>query len=199
VVILQGAEGGGHNKSTSSLFATLPAVVDALFPLPVLAAGGIADGRGMVAALALGAQGVWMGTRFVASTEANASLPYQQALLAATAADTVVTRLFGPEWPSQPMRVIKNRIVMQSQQPGFDPGAFPGVTIGQTELGGQTLPLPKFSAILPMAATRGDHQEMALAAGESAGLVSTVEPVAHILQALHKEMDRTLEALSYQK
>src|SRR5207248_2331943 len=69
-VIAQGVEAGGHVRGTTALSVLLPAVVDAVTAIPVLASGGVADGRGLVAALSLGAQGVSMGTRFVASEEA---------------------------------------------------------------------------------------------------------------------------------
>src|SRR5262245_3982695 len=71
-IVAQGSEGGGHNRSAAGLIALLPAVVDAVAPRPVLAAGGIADGRGVAGALALGAEAVWVGTRLLASTEAYA-------------------------------------------------------------------------------------------------------------------------------
>src|SRR5260370_32145512 len=71
-VVVQGTEAGGHNRSTGTVLSLVPAVVDAIAPVPVIAAGGIADGRGVVAALALGAEAVWVGTRLVASQEAYA-------------------------------------------------------------------------------------------------------------------------------
>ncbi len=92
VVIAQGTEAGGHTGSVASL-ALWPQVVDAV-DIPVVAAGGLFDGRGLVAALALGCQGVWMGTRFIASAEAHAGQPYKDAIIAMTEADTVISRAF---------------------------------------------------------------------------------------------------------
>ena len=77
-VMIQGVEAGGHVKGTTSLSIVLPAVVDAVAPLPVVAAGGLADGRGVAAALMLGAQAVSMGTRFVCSAEASLACAYKE-------------------------------------------------------------------------------------------------------------------------
>src|SRR5204862_502814 len=93
VIVAQGVEAGGHVTGDTSTLALVPAVVDAAGGRPVIAAGGIADGRGLAAALALGAAGAWMGTRFVASMESAAHASYKQMLLNATAGDTVLTEL----------------------------------------------------------------------------------------------------------
>src|SRR6266571_4854812 len=88
VIIAQGGEAGGYG-GTIATFTLLPQVVDAVRPLPVVAAGGIADGRGLAAALVLGAQGVNLGTRFLASVEAPISADWKQALLAAESEDAI--------------------------------------------------------------------------------------------------------------
>jgi len=112
-IVAQGTEAGGHGAQRS-LFSLLPAVVDAVQPTPVLAAGGIADGRGLAAALMLGACGVLMGTRFYASNEALGQPRIKDRIVRATAEDTVRTRLFdtirGYDWP-EPFtgRALKNR------------------------------------------------------------------------------------------
>jgi enoyl-[acyl-carrier protein] reductase II len=92
VVIAQGTEAGGHTGKVASM-ALWPQVVDAV-SIPVIAAGGLFDGRGLAAALALGCQGVWMGTRFIASHEAHAGQPYKDALVAMTDESTVISRGF---------------------------------------------------------------------------------------------------------
>jgi NAD(P)H-dependent flavin oxidoreductase YrpB (nitropropane dioxygenase family) len=112
-IIAQGSEAGGHNHSRVALFSLVPAIVDAVAPVPVIAAGGIADGRTAAAALALGAEGVCVGTHLVASREAYAHEEYKRRIVMATAADSVRTSIFGPEWPDQPMRVIRNRVVSE--------------------------------------------------------------------------------------
>ncbi len=92
VVIAQGTEAGGHTGSVASV-ALWPQVVDAV-DVPVIAAGGVIDGRGLAAALAFGCQGVWMGTRFIASTEAHAAAEYKQAIVSMSESDTVISRAF---------------------------------------------------------------------------------------------------------
>jgi nitronate monooxygenase len=102
VIIAQGTEAGGHTGTIATL-PLVPAVVDAVAPLPVVAAGGIADGRGLAAALMLGAQAVLMGTRFLATPESEGRASTRSRMLAATADDTVLTEVFdlakGMPWP----------------------------------------------------------------------------------------------------
>ena len=98
-MIAQGTEAGGHNLGTLPTFALLPLVVDAAAPALVLGAGGIADGRGLAAALMLGADGAWIGTRFVATQESLAHEDYKNRLVLAQGRDTVRTRVFGPDLP----------------------------------------------------------------------------------------------------
>ncbi|MCU1458213.1 MAG: 2-nitropropane dioxygenase [Actinomycetia bacterium] len=103
VVTAQGTEAGGHTGEVSTL-PLVPAVVDAVHPLPVIAAGGIADGRGIAAALMLGAEGVWLGTRFLATPEAGVPVGYKEQVLGAGPGDTVLTEVFdlaaGIPWPA---------------------------------------------------------------------------------------------------
>ena len=95
VIIAQGVEAGGHVAGEVTTMALVPRVVDTVAPTPVVAAGGIADARGLVAALALGAEAVVLGTRFLATPEANAHPLYKHKLVTATEADTVRTRSLG--------------------------------------------------------------------------------------------------------
>ncbi len=92
VVIAQGHGAGGHTGRIAGL-VLIPAVIDAVSPVPVVAAGGIADGRGLVAALALGAVGVWLGTRFIATPEAHGHVNYKSRIVAIDEEGTVVTRV----------------------------------------------------------------------------------------------------------
>jgi len=102
IIVAQGAEAGGHGATRATL-PLVPAVIDAVHPTPVLAAGGIADGRGLAAALALGAVGAVVGTRFCAATEALVHPAAKQKLIAARGSDTARTRVFdiarGYDWP----------------------------------------------------------------------------------------------------
>ena len=104
IVIAQGHEGGGHTGRVGTL-ALVPQVVDAVRPKPVVAAGGIADGRGLVAALTLGACGIWVGTRFVATHEAFGHLNYKNMIVEISDEDTVVSRAF----TGKPCRVVRNK------------------------------------------------------------------------------------------
>src|SRR5215831_13272215 len=99
-IIAQGIEAGGHVKSTTALSTIVPAVVEAVNPIPVIAAGGIATGRGVVAALSLGAQAVSMGTRFLCSEEGCADRAYKERIVRSKAEDTVYTVLFDLHWPA---------------------------------------------------------------------------------------------------
>jgi NAD(P)H-dependent flavin oxidoreductase YrpB (nitropropane dioxygenase family) len=192
---VQGTEAGGHNRSTATVLALVPAVVDAIAPVPVIAAGGIADGRGVVAALALGADAGWVGTRLVASLEANAHDEYKRRIVEAEAADTVCTTIFGPEWPHQPMRVIRNRVVNEwitrEQEVIYSPE--PTELIGQTILAGKPVPLPTFSSLPPTPDATGDLEEMALIAGESAGIVKEIKPAGEIVQGMMAEARQIIE------
>jgi enoyl-[acyl-carrier protein] reductase II len=105
VVVAQGTEAGGHTGQVAGM-ALVPQIVDAV-SIPVVAAGSIVDGRGLAAALALGAQGVWMGTRFIASHEARAAEGYKKQITLARDEDTVVTRCYS----GKPMRVLRNTYV----------------------------------------------------------------------------------------
>ena len=149
----------------------------------------------MVAALALGAEAVWVGTRLVASQEAYAHEEYKQRIVQAQAADTVRTTIFGPEWPHQAMRVIRNRVVnawsMREQEVVYPPGK--SALIGQTILAGQPVPLPKFSSLPPTPDATGDFEEMALIAGESAGLVKEIKPAGEIVQGMIEEAKQLIE------
>lgn len=196
-IVAQGREAGGHERGTAGTLVLVPAIIDAVAPLPVLAAGGIADGRGVAAALALGAAGVWVGTRLVASREAHAHDEYKNRLVAATEADTVVTTLFGPEWPDAPMRVLRNRVVAEwAGREGVIPAEVAAEAgIGRTLLGGQEYAMPKFSAFPPTPETVGDFEEMCLAAGESAGLVRDIRPAGEIIRTMMGEAERIIARL----
>ena len=193
-VIVQGSEAGGHVRGEASTFVLVPSVVDAIAPVPVIAAGGIADGRGAAAALALGADAVSVGTRMVATHEANVHEEYKRRILAATEADTVVTTLFGPEWPDAPMRVVRNRVVNEwagrENEVAYTTG--PAQSIGRTLMGGEEYVMPKFSAFLPTPETSGDFEEMCMAVGESAGLVKEIKPAGEIVREMMDEARRII-------
>lgn len=184
-VMVQGVEAGGHVRSTTSLSVLLPTVVDALPGLPVIAAGGIADARGVAAALALGAQSVSLGTRFLCSTECAAA--YKDRVVAARAEDTYLTTLFDVGWPDAAHRVLRNTAVSRweaagSPPPGERPGE--GEVIGTVPLAGQTVELPAYAVFPALAGFSGDLDRTALYCGESCSLVNDIRPAAEIVREL---------------
>ncbi|MFI1991707.1 NAD(P)H-dependent flavin oxidoreductase [Actinoplanes sp. NPDC020271] len=180
VVVAQGLEAGGHNFATLPTLALVPQVVDAVGPALVLAAGGISDGRGLAAALMLGADGVWIGTRLVATDESGAHEGYKERLVAAGSTATVLTSLFGPETPDfNPMRVLRNRVV--DEFPGEPPADAPRPIVGRTSLGGPEVDVPRFASLVPMRGTTGDLEEMPLLAGQGVGLIDAVKSAASLI------------------
>jgi len=174
-VILQGVEAGGHVKATESIWELLPLAVDAVRPLPVIASGGIGDGAGIARALALGAQGVSLGTRFVASAEAHVNADYRRRVVAARADDTWYGCLFDVGWPDAPHRVLRNRAVDEWEAAGRpESGKRPGEgdVIG-TRDGSEVV---RYSSIMPTAQFDGELELASLWAGESCELVNDVLP-----------------------
>lgn len=182
-IIAQGTEAGGHAPGTVSTMVLVPRVVDSVRPIPVVAAGGIADGRGLAAALALGAEGVVLGTRLLATTECNAHELYKQKVLAASEEDTVRTTLFGHGWPDAPHRTLRTPFVEQwlaDEKRGSENRSDEPV-IGEVTLGGMRVPLQRFATIPPGRDAEGDIESMSLLAGQSAGLVHEIKPAAGVI------------------
>lgn len=198
-IIAQGKQAGGHVKSTTRTIELLHQITRAVDPLIVLAAGGIADGAGVVRALDNGAEGVWVGTRLVASTEAYAHAEYKRRLTQASGHATAITTAFGPEYPNVPYRLLRNRVVSavaghEDEIPNPPP---PPATIGSTVLFPFTLrvpyTMPKFSAVIPTPDTVGDFEEMGMPAGEeSVKLIKTIKPAAQIVAEMMAEARRLL-------
>jgi enoyl-[acyl-carrier protein] reductase II len=193
VIIVQGIEAGGHNRSSASLFSLLPNIIDAVAPIPVIASGGIADGRGLAAALALGAEAVSVGTRFLATTEANAHSEYKKRVVEAQVHDTVRHNIFGFDFPDATVRGIRNKIVAEwegkdnpAPYHGKDPNSFP--IIGQSQMG----PIHKFSGVLPTPETTGDFEQMSLLAGESVGLIKNIKPAKDIVFEMVREAEKII-------
>jgi NAD(P)H-dependent flavin oxidoreductase YrpB (nitropropane dioxygenase family) len=184
IVIAQGWEAGGHVRGTVATMPLIPAVVDAVSPAPVVAAGGIADGRGLAAALALGASGAWIGTRFLASYEAAIHSRYRERLLAANENDTVfLTNLFDIRWPNASHRTLRNKTIEVWEAAGCPPtgkGPGEGEVIGRSRSIG---PIVRYQSYTPGADVDGDIDAMALWAGQSVGLVSTVQSAGEIVRS----------------
>lgn len=178
VLIAQGVEAGGHVRGTRA-GSTLVAELVHRFDLPVVSSGGIASGEGLTAALALGAQGVNIGTVFIATAEANAHPHHQQRIVAASGDDPLYNRLFWRNWHEPaPVRVLPNRVT-RGELGQYDPAATP------REIGRQDgLPVYLFGTDSPLADASGDVDDMALYAGQGCGLVNDIVPAAQRLQQL---------------
>jgi nitronate monooxygenase len=193
VVVAQGWEAGGHVRGTVSTLALVPRVVDEVDPVPVIAAGGIADGRGVAAVLALGAAAAWIGTRFVCAQESAAHPVYQQLLADAVETDTVCATLFDLGWPSAPHRTLRNSTVRAWQDAGEPaPGARPGENevVARSHDGREVLRYEVSPPSVLLAA--GDPEAMAVYAGQGVGLVTRVEPAAEIVRSLVREAQQAL-------
>jgi len=198
VIIAQGIEAGGHGSGSVSTMVLVPRVVDAVAPRIVLAAGGVADARGLVAALALGAAGVAMGTRFLATPEANAHAVYKERLVTAGEDDTVRTILFGNGWPNAPHRVLRTRFVETwlSRESETQSSDVKDPPIGETSIAGLATPVSRFAAIPPNAAASGEIESMELLAGQSVGLVNDVKPAGEIVRGMMSEARSIIETLA---
>jgi NAD(P)H-dependent flavin oxidoreductase YrpB (nitropropane dioxygenase family) len=175
VIVAQGWEAGGHLSGQVATLPLVPAVVDAVHPVPVVAAGGIADGRGVVAVLALGADAAWVGTRFLMAAEASPHPEWQRRLAAADETATAYSTLFDGGWPEPdaPVRTLRNSTVER--------GPDARERIGMTPDG---RPVHRNDAEPPHARTTGEIEAMALYAGQGVALVRDVQPAAEIVADL---------------
>ena len=184
ILVAQGTEAGGHGSDVRSTLPLIPAVVDAVAPTPVLAAGGIADGRGVAAALALGAAGAVIGTRFCATKESLLHPAAKDRLLRAHAGDTVRTRVFdqvrGYDWPAPfTGRALRNRF--WEQWTGKDAG-----------LPGNETAREKYRT----AAQNGDFDTAVIWAGEGLDLVADVPAAGELLTQIGCQAERELRRLA---
>src|SRR5579862_418026 len=156
-IIAQGVEAGGHIAGTVSTMVLTPRVVETVSPVPVVSAGGIADGRGLAAAFALGADGVVLGTRLIASQESNAHAHYKQRILDATEQDTVRTTLFGHGWPNAWHRTLRTRFVEEwlPQEARGSEHRSDEPVIGEMSLGGEQWPVRRFGGVPPASDATG--------------------------------------------
>ena len=191
VIVAQGIEAGGHVCGTVGTMALVPSVVDAVPGTPVIAAGGIADGRGLAAALCLGASGAMLGSRFVMSKESDAHSAYQEAMIAASENDTVyVQNLFDGGWKDAPHRVLKNSTFTQWKTAGsMPPGSRPGEdeTVAWLSAGD---PVSRYSSDAPTKhVMSGMPEAMALYSGQGAGLLNSVESAHDIVLRIIAEAE----------
>jgi nitronate monooxygenase len=194
-IVAQGWEAGGHVWGTVATLALVPAVVDAVSPVPVIAAGGISDGRGLAAVLALGAAGAWLGTRFLAAEESSAHPDYRTRLFAASGEDTYYGLLFDVGWPDAPHRALRNSTVEEweragSSAPGERPGE--GEPVATRANGGA---ISRYASATPAAGMEGDIEAMSMWAGQGVGLVTRTQPAADIVAELVADAERILHDL----
>src|SRR5262245_53416308 len=179
VIIAQGTEGGGHVGWQTSM-TLVPMVVDAVAPLPVLAAGGFADGRGLVAALALGADGVLLGTRFLASVESPLHPNFKQSILDSDGHDTLLSEIpdiaAGVVWPGAMSRSRRNRFIER----------WAGREWALRKDRAQAL------ASVQAARQSGDVQEAVLSMGQDAGLIHEILPAGEIVRRIAADAERIL-------
>ncbi len=183
LIIAEGTEAGGHGGSRSTL-PLVPAVVDTVAPTPVIAAGGIGDGRGLAAALALGAHGALLGTRFYASSEALGRDEAKLRIAAATGADTARTRAFdivrGYAWPAQHLgRALRNGFLDHWEHRERDL-----VAALDTE-----------RAAYQAAVAGGNHDVAVVWAGEVVDLISSVESAATLVARISAEAEEQLRSV----
>jgi len=185
LVVAQGTEAGGHTGQVAS-FPLIPQIVDAVGDrVPVVAAGGIFDGRGLAAALALGADGIWVGTRFIATPEARGVLGYKEKLLASREDQTTVSRAYS----GKTMRVVRNGYTDHFEAHPDELKKFPeqlGVAYGSgvMHLGGDSF-------------TEGvDVDKECYPAGQGVGAIHELVPAAELVRRFVAEAEAVLDRLS---
>jgi NAD(P)H-dependent flavin oxidoreductase YrpB (nitropropane dioxygenase family) len=185
VIVAQGWEAGGHVWGQVATLPLVPAVVDAVAPVPVIAAGGIGDARGVAAVLALGAQAAWLGTRFLLAEEMPIHEEYRRRLIAAAETDPQwYPNLYDVGWPDSPHRALRNSTARawdaagrppDSQRPGA------GDVIAHFGSGEEIV---RYEPAPPMVGTTGDIEALSMWAGQSVALAGKRQPAAEIVAEL---------------
>lgn len=194
VLIVQGVEAGGHVRGTASALVLVEQVVRAV-KLPVIASGGFATGASLVAALALGAQGIHCGTAFLTTTESFAHDKHKARVLAALAEDTVHTDIYALNWPpNTPVRVIRNSVIegLGPNLMGHRPDLLPREVIAVDD----GRPLFRYSTDSPLHTTTGNLEAMAIYAGQSAALIDTLPMAKGRIDAIMSEAQVSLARLA---
>lgn len=184
-IVAQGVEAGGHIRGTVGTLDLICEVLDGVRGIPVLAAGGVGTGRAMAAMLAAGADGVRVGTRFVASEEANIHPIYADALINARAEDSVYTLAFHVGWPDAPHRVLRSAIAAAEARGEEIVGKL-------VRIGGKEHSVHRFSCAIPDQTATGQIEAMSLFAGQSVGGVKRVMPAREIIEELIAEAESLL-------
>jgi nitronate monooxygenase len=185
VIVAQGWEAGGHVGSRVATLPLVPAVVDAVTPTPVIAAGGIGDARGVAAVLALGAQAAWLGSRFLLAEEMPIHEDYRRALIAATETDAEwYPNLYDVGWPDSPHRALRNSTARAWEAAGCPPDAKrpgQGDVIAHFASGESIV---RYEPAPPMEGTTGNIEALSMWAGQSIGIVRQPQSAAEIVSEL---------------
>jgi len=193
VVVAQGWEAGGHVQSEVATMALVPRVVDAVpEAVPVVAAGGIADGRGLAAVLALGGDGAWLGTRFVATEQSGAHERYKRAIVAADEGETVYGEPFPKGWPGQPHRTLDSETTREWEQAGRPPLADrprEDDVVAHTEEGE---PVERYADLPPLSGMEGDVDTLPQYAGQSVGLTDDVPAAGAVVERVVEAAETAL-------
>ena len=189
VIVAQGWEAGGHVWGKVATLPLVPAVVDAVAPVPVIAAGGIGDARGVAAVLALGAQAAWLGTRFLLAEEMPIHEDYRRRLIAAAETDPQwYANLYDVGWPDSPHRALRNSTARawdaagrppDSQRPGA------GDVIAHFASGEGIV---RYEPAPPMVGTTGDIEALSMWAGQSVALARKPQSAAEIVTELTSQL-----------
>jgi nitronate monooxygenase len=185
IIVAQGWEAGGHVWGKVATLPLVPAVVDAVTPVPVISAGGIGDARGVAAVFALGAQAAWLGTRFLLAEEMPIHEDYQRALIAATETDAQwYPDLYAVGWPDSAHRALRNSTAREWDDAGRPPlGKRPGEgdVIAHFASGEAIV---RYEPAPPMAGTTGDIEALSMWAGQDVALAKKRQPAADIVAEL---------------
>ena len=185
VIVAQGWEAGGHVWGKVATLPLVPAVVDAVAPVPVIAAGGIGDARGVAAVLALGAQAAWLGTRFLLAEEMPIHEDYRRRLIAAAETDPqLYPNLYDVGWPDSPHRALRNSTARAWEAAGRPPDSQrPGAgdVIAHFASGEGIV---RYEPAPPMVGTTGDIEALSMWAGQSVALARKPQSAAEIVTEL---------------
>ena len=185
VIVAQGWEAGGHVRGKVATLPLVPAVVDAVAPVPVIAAGGIGDARGVAAVIALGAQAAWVGTRFLVADEAPIHDEYRRRLIESAETEPEwYANLYDVGWPDAPHRALRNSTAVEWERAGRpSPGNRPGEGEEVARLASGD-PLVRYSSAIALRGATGDVGALSLWAGQSVGVVKRRQPAAEIVAEL---------------
>jgi NAD(P)H-dependent flavin oxidoreductase YrpB (nitropropane dioxygenase family) len=188
LLVAQGTEAGGHVRGQVTWLPLLDQVRKALPDVPVLAAGGVGTGQEMGARLAAGADGVRVGTRFVATLEADTHPRYAEALIRARAEDTVISTTFSTMWPDAPHRALASSVARAN--------TLSDEIVGEVTIAGMTMPIPRLAPIAPTRTTTGEIDGMPFYAGKGVDAVQRVQSAAEIVRELTEGAEACLRAAS---